>query len=96
MVKPQVTIRLPGEILAGLRVLAKKKRTSVSALVEGAVNQLLASQSEGGSGTNSSEMDPSLTVEDVERLLAVLKAFGRPMSLTLVLNVIREGRDATK
>jgi predicted transcriptional regulator len=79
--KVPLTIRTRPENMKRLRSLATAQETSVSALVEGAIDAFLSEQPV----TNG---EVSFTKEDIERFLPVIEAIGKPVPLSLFLEIV--------
>lgn len=90
MTKAPVTVRLSKESQLALKKLAERDGSTVSNLINQAVEQYLASQ---GQGTSESNHDTLLTVEDVEGMIPVIKALGRPMSIRIFLQLVQVRRN---
>lgn len=79
--KVPLTIRTHPANLERLRIVAAEQKTSVSALVDEAIETLLAGQPGTSDGV-------SFTKEDIERFLPVIEAIGKPVPLSLFLKIV--------
>jgi predicted transcriptional regulator len=85
--KVPLTIRTHPDNLDRLRELAKAQKTTTSALVDGAIETLLAGEAVADDGIY-------FTKEDIEHFLPVIEAIGKPVPLSLFLKIISTQKGA--
>ena len=78
--KELLTVRTNPEHIKRLKELAKEQKTTVSALVDKAIEQLLG-------GKLDMSGDVTISKEDLEKLCRVVDAIGKPVPLKLLLTI---------
>ncbi len=81
--KVPLTVRVEPTRLEQLRTLAESQDTTVSALVDSAIDTILGTHGESA---------VLITKDDIAAFLPVAEAIGKPVPVALFLNIIRTQR----